>query len=410
MDSVTKQSLSQRIADYVRSLSRGQKSFYIAFALCAFATLMSRTTFVSVLGITKDLFVVLAYGISAFLLLLKLLFEREKSWRFAFALILVVVAIISYWVADAWRFSVLFLFIAAGKDISIRGLAAIALALQLIVLVPTLCFALSGHISSFTVNRLVDGVWMSRSSYGYSHPNMLGQVFLVIAASYAALRFPRFYGADLLVYTGAALAAALLVWSRTATIAIVLVAVLAVCAPRIVQSRQGMRTAALAALLGFCVLAAFSLGMMAWYNPDVPWMNTIDSILSKRFTMAHRFFEVFPPQPFGREYMAVKVDDFLQEAPDNAYARALLKQGIIPAFLLGALVFAALLRYVWRAVWDACTAGLLVYAVVGLMEMYATNFTLNYFLIACAWALWASWGKQYKLDARLGYPSKKDVE
>ena len=387
MEHTADQGLLARLEKSIRGLTRGQVLYYFAFGLCAFTTLMVRTTFESILGIAPELFSIVGYSVSALLLVLKIALEREAKWQYGVALGLVALCFISFWVAGAWRFSVLFLFIAAGKGISVRWLAVLALLIQLVVLIVTLTFAVPGLIKSFKVHRLVDGVWVARSSYGYSHPNMLGQVFVVIAASYAVLRFPRFHVADLAVYTAAGLAAGLLVASRTSVVAIVLVALLALLAPRVTRSSRSMRTMAVVALASFCGLAAFSFFMMVFYDPDVAWMNTVDSLLSKRFTMAHRFFEVFSPTAFGRDTMAVKVDDFLQDAPDNAYVRILVKQGIVPAVVLGALVFAAFFVRVRKGTWDACVAGLLVYAFVGLMEMYSINFTLNYFLIACSWAL-----------------------
>ena len=376
---------------HAKDLSREQIIYYIAFALCSLATLMARTTFESFLGIPKDLFIILAYVISAVLLLIKIFLDGELQWRYGLALSLAVLCFISFWLAGSWRFSVLFLFIAAGRGISLRHLAAIALSIQLVVLIFTLSFAIPGRIHSFTVYRPVGDAVVARSSFGYSHPNMLGQVFVVIAASYAALRFPRFHGADLLIYGIAGLAAAFMVASRTSVVAIALVAILAVAAPRIMASKGSMRTMALIAFISFCSLAGFSLFMMAFYNPEIAWMNTLDSLLSKRFTMGHRFFEIFSPTAFGRETMAVKVDDFLQEAPDNAYIRTLVKQGIVPALALGLLVFSSYLVILRRGVWNGCMAGLLVYAFVGLMELYAINFTLNYFLIACSWTVFGDY-------------------
>ena len=365
--------------------------FYVSFAICAFTTLMVRTTYDSVFGMPKDAFEPFAYAISALLLVLKILREREPSVRFAGAILLLVVGTLSFWFAGSWRFSALFFFIAAGKDVSLRWLAAIALVVQGAVLAVTLPLALAGKLYSFTVWREVDGTWMPRSSYGYGHPNFLGEVFLVIALAYAALRFPRFKVPDALVYAALALAAALLVWSRTATACIVLAAALALASTRIVRSRARQKTAAVLALVMLCALGGFSLTMMVVYDPEVPWMAAADQALSTRLSLANRFYEVFPPTPFGRTVMAVRLEDFVQEMPDNAYVMALVKQGIVPALCLLALVLATYLSAVRHARWDACILGLAVYSVGSIMEMYAVNFTLDFFLIGAAFTWYACW-------------------
>ena len=383
-----------RLSSLLRGVTLDAGLFYVSFALCAFTTLMVRTTYGSVFSLPKEVFEPAAYALSAALLLVKLVRERELSVRFAGALLLVVVGALSFWFAGAWRFSVLFFFIAAGKNVSLRWLAGITLVVQGAVLAVTLPMALAGKLYSFTVWREVGGTWMPRSSYGYAHPNLLGEVFLVLALSYAVLRFPRFRVVDALVYVGLGLAAALLVWARTASACIVLVALLAWATPRIVRSRVRQRMAVLAGAVMFCALAAGSLAMMASYNPDISWMKALDQALSTRFSLAHRFFEVFPPTPFGRTLMAVNIDGFVQETPDNAYALALVKQGIVPAACLLAMVLATFASAVRHARWDACILGLCVYAVGAVMEMYAVNFTLDYFLIGAAYTWYACWPPQ----------------
>ena len=365
--------------------------FYCAFALCAFTTLIVRTTHPSVFGIPKDLFEPAGYAISAILLLVKLVRDREASVRYAVAVLLVVVGGLSFWFAGAWRFSALFFFIAAGKGVSIRALAGIVLGVQLAVLAATLPLGLAGQLYSFTVWREVDGTWMPRFSYGYSHPNFLGQVFLTIALAFAVVRFPRFHVADAVVYVALGLAAAMLVWARTASACIVLTALLALASPIIVRTWSRQRAAAIGALLAFCAAAALSLAMMVFYNPDVPWMQALDQALSTRFSLAHRFYEVFGVEPFGRATMAVKLEDFVQESPDNIYALALVKHGIVPALCLGALVLATFLDAVRQPRWDACILGLLVYVVGGVMEMYAINFTLDFFLVGASFMLYGCW-------------------
>ncbi|MBQ9069294.1 MAG: hypothetical protein IJ131_09620, partial [Eggerthellaceae bacterium] len=356
-----------------------------------FTTMLMRTTFYSLGPLAKEDFEAVAYALCAVLLVAKLLSGFDKSAGFFVALALVAVGAASVYVAGAWRFSLLFFFIAAGKDISLRVLAALVLVVQLGFLVVTLPLGATGAIDSVYVHRLVDGAWVPRSSYGYSHPNLLGEVLLTIACAFAVLRFPRFGVVDFLVFLAAGLAAALLGWSRTATACIVFAGLLAAAAPFLAANRRRRTLAAGAALAAFCALGALSLFMMVFYDPDVAWMKALDSALSTRFSLAHEFYEVYKPTLFGREIMYVKTEEVLQAAPDNAYVRTLVKQGIVPFVALGALMVATFAFAVRRSIYDACVFGLLVYAVVAVMEMYATNFTLNYFLVGCAWTVFGCW-------------------
>ncbi|MBQ9022117.1 MAG: hypothetical protein IJ113_08950 [Eggerthellaceae bacterium] len=399
MEEYRAQTPLQGLANYVRSIGFEECLFYFAFTLCTFTTLMMRTTYSTVAGFDKDSFEFLAYALVALLLLGKLILDRETSWRYALAWALVILAFVTYWFANQWRVSVLFLFIAAGKGVSLKRLAALALVIQATVLLVTVSFAMAGKLYSFTVWRETGEGWIPRLSYGYSHPNMLGQVFLTIALSFAVLRFPRFNLGDVLVYVVLAAAAGMLVMARTATAGIVLAGVLAALSPFVMRTPQRQHRMALLACIAFCFAAVFSYFMMLCYSPDVGLMASLDRVLSTRFSLAHRFFEVFPPQPFGRSIMAVKLGDFAQESPDNLYAYMLLKQGIVPTLVLGALVLAVYVRAIRTKAWSAALMGLMVFAIAGIMEMYAVNFTLDFFLIACAWLLYGTWPESRVDDA-----------
>lgn len=379
------------IVQWAQTFGLGNWLYYGAFALCAFTTMVMRVTFYTVFFIPKSTFELVAYPLVACLLVIKILVCRNGTDKLLLALALVAIGVVSVWVVHAWRFSILFFFIAAGEGIQLRRLALIVLVLQISIMIVTLPAAFMGRIDSVYIHRLVDGKWVPRSSYGYSHPNMLGQSFLAIACSYAVVRFPRVHIVDVFVYGATILGAALLVGARTAAACTVLAALLALLAPVLVKTPARKRVMAWIALGSFVAMGTLSLLMMVLYNDNVSWMHSIDQMLSTRFSLAHRFWEVFPPTPFGREIMAVKTEEILQTAPDNAYVRTLIKQGIVPAIVLGALCLATGIYIVRYTIYDACVFGLIVFAIEGVMEMYATNFTLNYFLIACAWVLFTSW-------------------
>lgn len=382
----------------LRTLTAGQWLFYVGFFLCAFASLIMRTTFDTIGPLPKNLVVQACCAIGAILFMAKVMLDARVSWRYLVAALLVVVSIVSFQVAGVWRVSLVFLMIAAGKDISLRALAGIVLVLQVVLLAITLPFAFDNRIYSFTVWRMVDDVWQPRLSYGFTHPNTLGEVFLTIALAWAALRFPRFHAADMIVYLAALAGAAILVQSRTASACIVLTAVLAAVAPFIMASSTRQRNAALAASIIVCLLAGFSLFMMVNFDPHIAWMNNIDQALSTRFSLAHRFFEVFPPHAFGRDLMAVKLDTLVQEAPDNAYARMVVKHGIVPTLVLGVFLLGTLFKGVRNRAWSICLMGLLVNAFVATMERYALDPTVNFFLIGCAAVLYGS-------NTSSGFPS-----
>lgn len=395
-----------------RAVSPSEWLFLVAFALCAFATLLIRTTHYDVPLVPRDSFVNASYVLASVLLLAKLLvFRPARCARFVLAIGIVAVGAASFAVTGEWRFCLPFLFIAAGEGVRLRRLAWIVLLVQLAVMAWTIPLAVLGRIESFDVWRMVDGTWKPRSSYGYSHPNMLGEAFLAVALSFFALRFPRFQAVDLIVYGLAFAGAAFLVWSRTSAACIVLVIVFALLSRILCATPPRQRAAAGTALVAFVALAAFSLYMMACYDQNSAWMSALNEVLSNRPILSNRFFSNFSPMPFGNKTMLVCLDEFIQSSPDNAYVRMVMKQGVIPAVVLGALCLHAY-WYAWKhSVFDACIVGLLVYAMLGVMEAYSLNFSLNYFLIGAAWALYDDWPNELRATCSdVSIDSEDEVE
>ncbi len=288
----------------------------------------------------------------------------------------------------------LFFFVAAGKGISLRRLAAIALPIQAAMFLLTMAFASFGIIDSRYMYRNVGGVLQLRSSMGYVHPNSFGQIILSICISCAILRFRKFSFADLILYSVGFFLCYFFADSRTSMICVVLVAILSFAARIFTSSSAARRLAIISAIAAFGAVG-FSFFMMVFYDSGVEWMRSLDSMLSARFSLAHSYFTDYPMKPFGYAGSTLTMyisSTYTQHGPDNAYVRMLLRDGILPSLIFFALYFVTFIRLARMGRFDECAFGLLVFAISAVMESYALTFATNYCLIGTTMLVYG-WGQ-----------------
>lgn len=385
--------------------SLGAFAYYVAFGLYVFVYGLSRTLFTSFLFLSADAIIDVGRIVCVLLLIMKL-FTQHYSRRQLFGLVAVgAITIATLYTTKDWNIVLLFFFIVAGQGISVRKLAAIAMPIQLAMLLLTSGFAAAGVIESRFVYRSVDGVMQLRSSMGYAHPNSFGQSVLSVCCSIAILRLPKFNLVDLLIYIIGIAMCNTYADSRTSMVCIAFVALLAL-AFRVFSGRKSMKWLSVIAAIAAFGAVCFSFFMMLFYDPSVPWMNGLNSVLSARFSLAHSYYTNYPLKPFGYESQSVAViinAYYTQYGPDNAYVRMLILNGVLPAAIFITLYLLTFLRFAKQRRFDVCVFGLFIFAIAAIMESYSLAFAANYCLVGTTCLIYG-WGQYLEANPEIQLP------
>lgn len=377
--------------------------YYFAFGLNLFVYGLSRTNFDTFLFVPSEIVVNIGRIICVLLLLTKLFTERFSKKQLIGIMIIGALLLASWYYSRDWNIVLLFFFIVAARDISIRTMAAVAFPIQLMLLMLTVSFSSAGVIESTYIYRYVDGALQLRSSLGYVHPNSFGQSVLSVCTSFAVLRFKKMNLLDLVVYSLALYACYSFADSRTTVVCLLVVIILSICI-RIFAGNQAMRRMSLAACIVFVGMVAFSIYMMLHYNAANQWMNEINGLMSTRFSFAHDYYAIYPPTLFGRRVGSLILyvsADYTQYGPDNAYVRMLLQDGALVTFVYLLLYAATLIAFYNKGKFDECTFGLLLFSLAAVMESYSLGFGTNYFLVSFICVVYG-WQQYEQANTRIG--------
>lgn len=375
--------------------SRGNFWYYLAFLLYVLVFFLDRTTFENILFVSAKTVVTATKLLCLAILFLRLLMLRFEPKPLIAIVVIGVMVAGAMLVSRDWNLILLYMFVITGNGISVKRLAAIALVAQLVMIALAIIFALAGAIETIYTYRIVDHVLQSRSALGFKHPNQFGQAILAACFSYAALRFPHFRAVDIIPHIVGATACYVVANSLTSAACIMLVAVLAFFSQFIVSKNAQQRVSILMAA-AIVVLAAATYYLMVNYNSASSWMYGINSLLSQRFSLAHAYFLEYPPKLLGYDVssIVITVGNFVQHGPDSAYVRILIQDGWLMTAAFLAVYGLTLFNFIRHKRYDACVFGLLIYAVIAVMECNMLYFATNYCLIGAS-ALVFGW-EQYE--------------
>lgn len=226
------------------------------------------------------------------------------------------------------------------------------------------------------------------NTYGFCHRNVLGANAAVLCLAWFYLRYDRLKLGDVLIWSGLALLTYRLALSRTC----LLLMLLTIFGMAVFQSKEAfwMRLPGMRRLLlgGACGLLILSVLCMLFYAPDRPLWVLLDRVFTKRIRFAHLCFAEYGLSLFGQPIpfvssMQAQAGDAERLILDNAYIRAILYYGLIPAALFFAAYFKAL-GLSFRKKDCALLLSLLVFAVYGLSERYMLDVQYQFpFLVAC---------------------------
>lgn len=359
--------------------------YYLAFAFFVLGFFLDRTTFESVLFIPAQNVVTASKFLCLFILLFRLFTLRFEAKRLVAAIMIGFLVVGGFLVSRDWNIVLLYMFVITGSGISVKQLAAVALTTQLFLIAFTTIFAANGAIENITTLRVSSLTFQTRSALGFTHPNQFGQAILAACFSYAAIRFPRFRAFDLIPYFVGAAACYLVANSLTSAACILLLMILAFISQFIV-SKTAQQNVTILVTIVIVILAAATYYMMVNYNPSIPWMKSLNKLLSLRFSLAHEYYLEYPPTMFGydKSSIIVTVGNFVQHGPDSAYVRLLIQNGWLMTLLFLATYALTLFNFIKHRRYDVCVFGLLIYAVIAVMECNMLYFATNYCIIGAS--------------------------
>ena len=362
--------------------------YYVAFSLYLIEYIIGHTTFSELLFVSVGAFAAVLQAVALVLLVIKFFMQRATPAGWIAAAIIVLVGFVCWrQSSEGWLFWVA-LFVVCSDEVRLRPLAAIALAVATgMFLVVVSCSSL-GIIENQVRTR---GNGTVRYALGFTHPNYVGLMLLVICASFSALRFGKNPLPDMLLIVAADIFNLAFADSRTAVAVSVVQAALLLVFYCVGGEPARRRTLAAGGVL-VMITVVLSFFLMVFYDASNPLMSALNSALSGRLYLANAYYKMQGLTLFGSSYEAFSPIYWDGGKPysfvvDNAWCHLLLHYGVIATalFLLG--IIALLKKIVDEVRWDALTFGLLLMFVYSFTESFGLRFECNYFLFAMGPAL-----------------------
>lgn len=364
--------------------------FYAAFAFSCLEMNLSGTNIGTLFGVSVLSFRRILQVSAALLYGLKILMQQYTPKQLALSALIFGIALLTTRATGDFKLLWLALFVVAGKDARFRPIAMIVLIVTGFTFVCTVSGYLAGLIPSADVMSM-DGSKM-RMAMGFGHPNRFGAAILVIACSYFALRFPKIRVWDIgpiaiSLYTIISISG-----SRTAALSIAIVALVFIIGQFCLKTGK---TETLLKIL-FCAAIITVLGALyltAYYDPSVAWESTLNNLLTGRLRLAHYYYVNGSITLFGTDYADSNMVQFGENADtfvvDNAYARLLVRYGIVPTIILLTGYVCLFVKALKERALGACLLGFSSFVFIGFSESYVLDISTNYFLMGLSAALFS---------------------
>ena len=306
--------------------------------------------------------------------------NRRTLALFAIVCLVCVNGYLAHWTALAG--TCLFAFCA--RNLDMKRLMAVSCALVAVVMTITIACSLAGIIPRIDTMRYEEGSPFARYSLGFRHPNTVGILTFGIISALMVVKEESIRMRHLVAMFALTLVVFAATLSRTMVMCCMLLLVLAPIAIKLPRRFVKSKLLMWAVTLFVPVLAMTSLALIACFDPDVKWMQTVDALLSSRLSLAHTAFRHCGIAVWGHpislptvELWMMEGDAFVwKEAPipvDCFYAAAVLHSGIVPtaAFVL---LYSLACMDTLRTSRIATTAVLLTIAIYAVCENGAMHF------------------------------------
>lgn len=388
---MAKTKLSQRTYGLPVNPKIGATIFYIAFALYVFFIAITVSGYWGLIVeafAPIDVFRILRWTIWC-LLGLKLLSQRYTITQ------ILIVAFLLFLLVITWRNAGealdMLLFVVAGQNIKIRRLAQIALPITLVIFLATIFGYYTSLLEDVQMSSDFKTAPTGRSSLGYRHPNHFGESLFAIVLAWLVINYRKlsktksfdvFIGiTTVLLVLISATVVFVVSESETYTLGIIIAGIIYALSLKLPP-----RFLAFSAFVTTVAIAGFSFYAMFTFNPQVPWWNKLDSILSHRLTLPRYYFLTFPNTLFGQDFASSHISWFPDAegglVVDNVYCNTWLQYGIVAGIIVILLLLLIFIKSFRENRWNEATFGILVFVIIGFSETSALRFDINYFLIA----------------------------
>lgn len=354
--------------------------FYIALAVFLFANYFGSLSFSQEFSAAWERFRDFLGIIVIVFLTLKILIQSTPINTLLFLLIgSFICALIGLNSGDT---SLLFLilFICAGKDVNLRGIAKTVLTVSAIV------FLLDIVLLHFSIASLINindsrSLFGFRTSLGFSHPNTFGRQLMVIGFAVAILWGTQKRGLTTLCLLGLSILTFALADSRTSLLGIFLtIGIIWLKEPQSPYDRNRLfLLVEILVLLLFC----FSIYVMVFYNPESPFFNWLNKLTSYRAEFWHGYYSYYSLSLFGCKIDPGVVRNIYGGSAqlDGSYPTMLLEFGLVPTLIFMCLII-ALFEKAKKSTGSIIGVLLLFTALlIGLFENSAFSLSFNFLLL-----------------------------
>lgn len=317
--------------------------FYVAWALLVISELVLRYNYPSSFSDFSEVVVDLLHSAAFLLLGIKAIVGRYSSGcQVVLILALGAVAIITSLVANTLTMLGIYIVLVASRGISFNKVAFIQAQILVIGVILGIALWKAGWLLDVSALRVEgDPASLMRHSLGFKHPNMLATLLLFIACSYSAYRGMNISFLHMTAFILLGVFTYFVTGSRTSA-GMILLLVLLCALWKIRKLRPSLLLFIVIVLLLGTVL---SLYLMVNFNWSIRWHEVVNNLLSQRCNLMNQYYEIYGITMFGAGF-APPSDMPL----DNAYARLLLQNGLIPFIVFTTLIAAGIIIGV-RKIW-----------------------------------------------------------
>ncbi len=363
--------------------------FSAAFVMWFMADIIESANFISA---ALDRGIPAVNGTVFVLLTVQIVFcqKYSRNQLTAVGTVTIIVAVSTFCSSKLWLAS-LWMFIAAAKETSFEDTVRRAYRILLLMVPVIILCGMTGIAKDVIIYR--DGI--VRHSLGFNHPNTLGMRFFQFSALHLYIRRNRLQLWDFLLLFAAIIFVYAVPNSQTSYFCMTALC-MGILADLAVKRLGGFLSGIYqSCLVIFAVL--FNILSVMWSIggvSDSAVLKKLDSLLSIRFSVCHRAFEIFSLRMFGNASVAqltsgayLKPDGMERIFFDVGYMNLMLRFGIIAYLLFSCSYIAEMLqcRHSSRGILFII---LFCYALYGVMEPGIYVLRDNVFLLSFAFLIY----------------------
>lgn len=393
MKSISNNYYRSELSKCFSSIGAGNFLFYSAFFAYAIGQMIISYSAVNYMGyeVVQALCFYLKLA-AAFLLVMKLaLFQRYTVDQMCIVASLCLLGLSTFAVSGNMSFFFICLFIASGKGVDYRTVAALALGSSLFVI----AFCVIGYLAGLLPDRYIlrGETLQLRHSFGFFHPNSFGLVVSEVCFCLLVLRFRRLGIFEALICFASILLIDIVSDSRTSMLSIALAFVLFFGFSRLPEGRIG-KALGIGLTVSVAVLVVLSVWFMMNYDPSRFLDFFINDLVDDRPRRSNWYFTLYPPGVFGQDVSLLpEVFSSGRNASgvfnvDNSYAFLYLQYGPLAFIVIIAMLMSFLVTSCRRRDWGPLFVGLVLTAIYGFSESYFNNLEFNYYLLALSWLIY----------------------